>query len=413
MQFILLLPFAIFLRILLLALKPLIHIRFGQIHSPRLGLFAGAIELYLCDRDAGIDKQGTLDLWYHYDRDAYAQEKPAKVQEFISNHQLDKMWGRLIHITEWARHLHRLNGMLSRGSTTFTIADRHMNARDPDGLLGKIPPHLQFTDEEEAQGKLELQHWGIEPDDKFVCIHARDSVYLDTARPRNIESHGDWSWQDNRDATIGNYLLAAEKLADLGYFVIRMGKFTGAPLESDNPRIIDYATHHQSDFMDIYLSARCAFFVGQSSGMTAIPMAFRKPIVFVNVYPIWDASYCMYSGGIMVPKKYFSATRERFLTFPEVFDLGLGVTNVKLLAHQELFQSLGIKIEENTPEEISEAVLEMHGKLEKSFQTSEVDQQNQEQFVSAMRHPDGIPEGTNAPDPVASAHFLRTNSDLF
>ena len=51
-----------------------------------------------------------------------------------------------------------------------------------------------------------------------------------------------------------------------------------------NPRIIDYATDFQSDFMDLYLSARCTFFIGNNGGMVTLPLIFRKPLVIVNVF---------------------------------------------------------------------------------------------------------------------------------
>ena len=408
-----LLPLAVLLRLVLLSLRPILRIRFGRLWSPRLGPFAHFTELYLCEQDAGMQPRGSLDLWYHYDRDGYMLKKPPKPREAISNLQLATMWERVIHVTAVARPLDRLNRMLGPGSGSFKIRDFPADAQDDDGLLSRYPAHLVFTVSEEDRGREELERMGIGPDEPFICFHARDSAYLDFSRPRNVEVYGDWRWQDVRDATVHNYLLAATELAGLGYFVIRMGKHVKEPLKSENPRIIDYATQCHSDFMDLFLSAHCAFFIGQCSGMTTLPMLFRSPLVLVNIYPLWDVRYCQYSQGIMVPKKYYSQKRGRDLTFREIFELGLGRTNINLPDHQRLFDSLGLEIVENTPEEIRQAALEMHQRLNGTFSPSEEDRELQARFLAAMRsHPDGILEGRKAPDPVASAYFLRMNREL-
>lgn len=51
----------------------------------------------------------------------------------------------------------------------------------------------------------------------------------------------------------------------------------------DNPKIIDYATKYRSDFADIYLSAKCKFFVGCSAGILCVPYIFHVPVIQANV----------------------------------------------------------------------------------------------------------------------------------
>ena len=59
---------------------------------------------------------------------------------------------------------------------------------------------------------------GIEDKDKFICLYVRDKKYLKTQFSNN-----DWSYHDYRNADIDNFMLAAEKLTKIGYFVIRIG----------------------------------------------------------------------------------------------------------------------------------------------------------------------------------------------
>ena len=59
-------------------------------------------------------------------------------------------------------------------------------------------------------------------------------------------------------------ILAGRRIND------RMGKHVAQPIHSDNPRVIDYASRFQSDFMDVYLSAKCSLFISGDGGMTSL-----------------------------------------------------------------------------------------------------------------------------------------------
>jgi putative glycosyltransferase (TIGR04372 family) len=282
-------------------------------------------------------------------------------------------------------------------------------------LLDLFPTHLSFTQAEEQRGLLELGDLGIEPGAPLVCFHARDSAYLDRARPRNVELYGDWSWQNIRDTSIDNYLPAAVKLADLGYYAIRMGKYVREPLHCDHPRVIDYASRFQSDFMDVFLSARCDFFIGQGSGMTALPMTFRRPIAFVNSVPLYEISYCAYCSyhkAIFIPKILYSAAKGRPLTFQEILEFGMGNFSVRNPRHKEISDRLGLEIRENSPEEIAEVALEMHQRLRSIFNSSEEDEELQERFISIIRaYPHIVPLGKDRLVRVGTK-FLRAHRDL-
>jgi putative glycosyltransferase (TIGR04372 family) len=414
-----LLPLAVLVRVVLLILKPFVHIRFGRLWSTRLGIFTLDTELNLCERDAGMQPHGSLDLWYHYDRDGYMTRHPISRREAISNQQLSTMFGRVIRVWEPARVLDHLNRLLPRGSNDF-IAATLSQSYDQYDLMHRFPAHLTFTEAEEVRGLSELRELGIEPAVPFVCFHGRDSAYLDRTRLTNVAIHGGWNWQDLRDVSIGNYVPAAEKLADLGYFAVRMGKYVKEPLTCSNPRVIDYATQCQSDFMDVFLAARCLFFVGQNSGMIGLPMIFRKPVVMVNVFPMAHFLGHRCTDGIFITKKYYSEQRKRFLTFREILELRLGFLTLKDPQHKELYDTLGLKIVENTPEEISEAVVEMHQRLHSAFTCLAEDRELQNRFLSLVRsYPDVSPLWSETSHMWSEpsrmkigTHFLRANRQL-
>ena len=243
------LPLAILLWAILVALRPLLHIRIGRLWCERLAVFASLPEIYLCEKDARMHPRRTWDIWYHWDRDKFMLKAGYKLDSQTCNSQLDRMWRRVIHVQDAVSYLDRLNRLISPNGNAFTIP--LANDADILGLMSIYPPHISFTDAEEELGWQKLAAMGIGKHDKFVCFHARDSAYLESARPRNEEKYGDWRWQDYRDSSIVAYMPAVERLAEIGYFAIRMGKVVKDRLEVENPRIIDYASFHHSDFMDV------------------------------------------------------------------------------------------------------------------------------------------------------------------
>ena len=83
--------------------------------------------------------------------------------------------------------------------------------------------------------------------------------------------------------------MAAEELAKRGYYVFRMGVNVLKPLKSSNSKVIDYANLQiRSDFMDIYLAAKCSFCVSTFAGFDEICHDFRKPLVYTNAVPIYN-----------------------------------------------------------------------------------------------------------------------------
>ena len=338
-------------------IRPFVLVRFGCLSSRRIGHFAGNTEVYLCERDAGMHgRRRALDIFYH--------DSP------VCNHQLKKMWERILPINRFAGFLARLNQWLP-GAQAHIVPWRYSGDRDIYGLLSGTQPHLSFTREEERRGQAELVELGIPQEAPFVCFHGRDSAYLD-----HQLDYGDWGYHDYRDSTIQNYVLAAEELASRGYVAIRMGALVKEPIRSLNSKVIDYATKARNEFLDIYLGAKCTFFIGSGTGIDNIPMIFRRPMVTVNLMPIglpytWGPDY------LFIPKKLWLKKEQRYLTMREAFDSGAAT-----FLQSELYEDHGIEIVENTPEEITSLVLEMDERLKGNWRTSDQDEDLQQRYWS-------------------------------
>lgn len=367
--------------LLVRALRPLVLIRFGPLRSERIGHFAGNTEMYLCERDAGMQDPRSFDIFYH--------TSP------VCNQQLKKMWDRTLHIWSFAKGLDRINRKLPGGK-------RHeipmLSDRDIHGLHARTQPHLSFTTEEEHLGQVALRELGIPEGDRFVCFCVRDSAYLDAALPGR-----DWSYHNYRDSSIESFVPAVYELTRRGYFAIRMGAVVKEGLNINNPMIIDYATNgRRDDFLDIFLNGKCRFFLGGAAGITTVPLVFRVPRAYVNFIPL-ETVPTWGKGDLFIPKKLWLRGERRFLTFREIFDSGAA-----MFVRDNQYEQAGIEVLENTPEEIMAVVIEMDERLNGTWQTTEEDEELQRQFWSFFASSDlhGIIVAR------IGAAFLRQNREL-
>ena len=340
-------------------IRPWLLVRWGELVSPRIGHFAANTELYLCERDAGINvpKRRHVDIFF--------MEPP------ICNRQLAKMWKRILRIWPvwWILpSLRRVNRLIP-GGVVHEIGDNSHDDRDVHNLLDQFPPHLKFTAEEEVCGEAGLRRMVMPAGTPFVCLIVRDSAYLDAHQSK------DWSYHNYRDSDTRNYVLAAEELADRGYFVIRMGAKVRDAMKSSHPRVIDYASNGmRSDFMDVYLGAKCAFCISSSTGFDALPLIFRRPIVFVNLVPL-GYLWTFRSQVIGITRHHVSLQEDKELTLREIFTQGVGFG-----LGTSYFEIKGIRLIENTPEEIRDVAVEMAERLNGTWQPGPDDDALQHRF---------------------------------
>lgn len=369
-------------------------VRWGRLVSERIGHFVANTEMYLCERDAGINvpKQRHIDLFY--------------MGGIICNQQLAVMWKRSLRVwPAWIMApISRVNSLIP-GGAIHQIDNNTRDDRDVHNLLDRFPPHLKFTAEEEAFGETRLREWGITLDAPFVCLIVRDSEYLDKEQP------GDWSYHNYRDSDIQNYVLAAEELVSRGYFVIRMGLLVKEPMQTTNSKIIDYAIEGiRSDFMDIYLGSRCAFCISTAVGWGSVPIhGFRRFVLYINSVPIgYLPSYS--DKLILTTKRHILSAQKRELTLSEIFNQGVG-----FCLNTFDYASKGIELIENTPEEIRDVVIEMADRVNGTWQPHEDDEALQRRFWEIFPT-DSVDAYQGRPlhgeiRARFGTHFLRNNRD--
>ena len=105
-----------------------------------------------------------------------------------------------------------------------------------------------------------------------------------------------------------------------------MGAIVKKPFNTQNKKIIDYSSNGmRSDFLDIYLGAKCEFCISSSLGWDAIPEIFNKPIVYTNILPI---GYLRTSSNkcINLSKHFIDSRTKCEISLSEIFKRGVGLS---------------------------------------------------------------------------------------
>jgi putative glycosyltransferase (TIGR04372 family) len=274
-------------------------------------------------------------------------------------------------------------------------------------LLWQLDPATELNKVEIEFGKNLISQLGIPDGKQYVCLGVKESAYYKSITPE--AGYGqDLSHQaiDSRNVDIANYMLAANYLANLGIYVVRVGSVVGAALPTDrHPLIIDYATEARSEFGDVYLGASCKFLIVAATGIWVFGAAQNRPIVNSDQYELGYKHDMLRQGlpslWMLRPLKRIENTH--LVRFSEMAAGGQKWADDKVLA------SLGLEPIPNTPEEILAAVAEMNDWIDGKLELSDFDEELQTKFYNCYP-----PETRLEKNPRVriSPSFLRKYQDL-
>ena len=395
-----------FTNILLLSLRSFVEIRIGLIPYRSLGRIAGNMEYHFRKKALGSSSKKSFDILFS--------------GTYPVNHQILKMIdrnARLITSDFMWRLLNKIQSTLlaqsdrlsERWDVSSWIDLSHSGFLVEWDIWQQVGPQLSFTSAEQAVGKKTLMKLGIPDGQEYVCIHARDMGYTDSPDYQR-DPNDQFSYYDFRDCDIDTYIPAAEWLVEQGLWVVRVGHQSKDPINSTNPRIIDYAFQDRKriedpEFADVYLQANCKFFLGCTAGIYYLSHIFDIPMAFVNMAPLAESGRS--SHDLFILKKYWNVADKRFMSFHEMVLRG---ADWNRLWHdqQKLIADEGIVLVDNTTDEILLLTQEMLSRLENSW----VDLPNDSALQGLFRDifPDNHPM-KEFPGYVGS-EFLRQNEDL-
>ena len=238
-------------------------------------------------------------------------------------------------------------------------------------------PLFRLNSKEKSELSVLLNKMGIPQDSWYVCLHVRESGF-----------HEKWNkmYPSSRDADISTYIKVIEEIANRGGYVVRLGDESMQTLpEMEN--LIDYShSNYKSEKADILLSAGCRFYIGTNSGLATVPGIFGVPMVLTNWLPI---SLPLWFGqDLMIPKLFLYKPEARLMSLEEMLNSKAGAIQNTLEFSDE------IVVQDNTPDDLRDAVIEMIEKLEGTFSYADEDAKLQDKY-SEICNKNGSYKGSN------------------
>jgi len=319
------------LTVVLVALSPVYRIRFGFFFTDRIGHYAFDAAYQLAESAKPNSPTSSVDFFF--------------CKGPICNHFLRKVISRRVKHRELSRYFFYASMFVPLGARVRVLPARARNgSRDPKGLISAAGQRFYFSHDEESIGFDYLRGKGWSEGEPYVCLVVRDSKYLSSSLPDKV-----WDYHAYRDTEIRHYQAALESLADLGYWVFRMGSNVGTQLISSRPQIVDYAnSEDQSETLDVWLMANCKFCISTSTGLDSVADIFLKPTIFLNFLPL--AYFQTWSNCVLAPSHLIWRSSGQRLSCMEHFR--------NAFIRQEDYDTAGIIVRPLDSREITAIVIE-------------------------------------------------------
>jgi hypothetical protein len=196
-------------------------------------------------------------------------------------------------------------------------------------------PLLSLTEREITKGSDCVRQLGIPDGAWFVCLQATEgsgqAFHIYEPAVRAITERGGWVITLDDAPAVQSRSLAQ---------TVHYGK-----------------SSLRSDWLDIFLLARCRFFAGTSSGLSSVPPLFGTPRVLVNCAPGGKRPF--HGSDIYLPLLYQAGTLPHPLSFAEIMAPPIGYASRYVHA-----QSIGLTPVPNSAEDVLAAVTEMLDRLD-------------------------------------------------
>jgi len=209
-------------------------------------------------------------------------------------------------------------------------------------------PILKLSEDVKNLGREALASVGVPRDAWFVGLHVREPHF----QTHHRDLHG------VLNAKIEDYLPAIREITRMGGWVIRMGDPSMSPL-APLPNVLDYChSSVRSDWMDVFLCAVSRFFIGTASGVCYVANDYGIPCLLTNWWP--PAQRPWHACDIFIPKVLRRMKDGRMLSLEESLNEPFGYCNSVAYLQEEH----GVSVQDNDPEDIRAAVIEMLERVE-------------------------------------------------
>jgi len=218
-------------------------------------------------------------------------------------------------------------------------------------------PHFLYslTKNEEKMGMQLMDSFNIPHGSPIVTLHVRE--------PGFKNSHGVQEGSDGtlRNALIETYYPAIEYLIDQGFYIVRLGDKTMTKLPFSHKQLIDAPfSPSYNDFVDLFFISNSYFFLCSPSGPLTIADTFGTPRLITN-FPLWEHVWA-WKNDIYLFKKYYDSKHNKLLSYKDIL-----CSDLLKISDCNKATELGIKIIDNTSQEILFATKEMVARLKGKY----------------------------------------------
>lgn len=232
----------------------------------------------------------------------------------------------------------------------------HLCLLSPQKIVRAINDHILAGGEAKSmilpqsidtQGAAWLRSVGMAEGEELVLLHIRDNGYR-----KDLAHH------EYRCATVDHYNKAIDACVDAGYWVFRIGDKTSQPLNHPHDKVVDVPFHDDyQQYLDVYLSAKCAFAINMMSGPEILQRAFNRPALTVNM--TLEHLRLPLKNDNLVYKHFKDSRSGTLLSYSEVLNRKQQSQDPTGAFSHESYQELNIELVENSPEELEQAAREM------------------------------------------------------
>jgi putative glycosyltransferase (TIGR04372 family) len=222
---------------------------------------------------------------------------------------------------------------------------------DINNKWGERDPLLKITVEDFKAGHNILMQMGLQENDWFVCVHARESGF-----DKQCDGHK----AEHRNANIETFIPSIQYIINQGGKCIRMGDSSMSPCPKIDG-LIDYAIGpYKSDFMDVFLCSESLFFLGSNSGIFEMSTVFGTPVAISNMSPLTSVPRGRHD--LSIPMMHSKSGQNDLLSFSEIMN-----SDIANYRDADAFKKAGIILVPNSKEEILELATEQFQKVTNSF----------------------------------------------
>lgn len=236
---------------------------------------------------------------------------------------------------------------------------------------------------------------------KFLLFSCRDNAYKEKIHGKNLNYHS------YRNESLINYEKSYASLKKQ-FNIVRFGSVASEKIKSEG--IFDYSfSEDRNEINDLWLMKNCYIYIGTGSGPDILAMNYQKPIVYTNwIHP--PNIFGFHSPVNIIFKKYFDKQKNEYIPYKKLLNrenIGVSGNPLGLLMTNQELEENDLIAEENSPDEIENAIKELDMFLKKKYVFNS---NNQDNFKNFYRLNSNNPIASNF---YISDYFINKNNKLF